>query len=64
MPLIREPATLPLIVLAVFAPAGCWYACTTTCLKAGWQDYGFRAGVPDWTPARRIRSKMGTAVSC
>ncbi len=61
MPLIREPATLPLIVLAGLC-AGWLLVRLYNHLPESWlQDYGFRAGVPDWTPARRIRSKMGTA---
>jgi len=61
MPLIREPATLPLIVLAGFC-VGWLLVRLYNRLPESWlQDYGFRAGDPDWTPARRIRSKTGTA---
>ncbi|NLN45884.1 MAG: prepilin peptidase [Clostridiaceae bacterium] len=61
MPMIREPATLPLIVLAGLG-AGWLLVRLYNHLPESWlQDYGFRAADPDWTPARRIRSKIGTA---
>lgn len=61
MPMIREPATLPLIVLAGLG-AGWLLVRLYNHLPESWlQDYGFRTADPDWTPARRIRSKIGTA---
>ncbi len=59
--LIHDPATLPLITLAGLG-VGWLLVRLYNHLPESWlQDYGFRPNDPDWPPARRIRTPVGTA---